>query len=166
MNLPKTKKRDGVIGIRDFRGGIIREHEKHGWIYHSEVCVWKDPVTAMQRTKAIGLLHKQIIKDSSISRQGCLTTSACSASPAKTPNRSVVHLLSSSVMRVHLRIKGDMSIDVWQRYASPVWSDIRQTRTLNKLPRGQGSGLTLSTYARSSLTLSNDALICGPARAM
>lgn len=58
MNLPTTKERDGYIGIRDFRGDLIREFQKAGFIYHSEVCIWKDPVTAMQRTKALGLLNK------------------------------------------------------------------------------------------------------------
>ena len=70
MNLPTSKERDGFIGIRDFRGDIIRWMEKLGFIYHSEVCIWKDPVTAMQRTKALGLLHKQIRKDSCMCRQG------------------------------------------------------------------------------------------------
>ncbi|GMA50157.1 hypothetical protein GCM10025857_15140 [Alicyclobacillus contaminans] len=62
MNLPTSKQRDGYIGIRDFRGDLIRAFQRVGWIYHSEVCIWKDPVTAMQRTKALGLLHKQLKK--------------------------------------------------------------------------------------------------------
>ena len=70
MNLPTTKERDGFIGIRDFRGDLIRAFQDAGFIYHSEVCIWKDPVTAMQRTKALGLLNKQKNKDSSMSRQG------------------------------------------------------------------------------------------------
>jgi hypothetical protein len=70
MNLPTSKSMDGVIGIRDFRGELIRAFTDKGWIYHSEVCIWKDPVTAMQRTKALGLLHKTIRKDSSMARQG------------------------------------------------------------------------------------------------
>ncbi|MGC5276349.1 hypothetical protein ACPXAM_24775, partial [Escherichia coli] len=64
MNLPTSKVNDGYIGIRDFRGELIRMFSDAGWIYHSEVCIWKDPVTAMQRTKALGLLHKTIRKDS------------------------------------------------------------------------------------------------------
>ncbi len=70
MNLPRSKARDGFIGIRDFRGELISALERHGWIFHSEVCIWKDPVTAMQRTKALGLLHKSVKKDSAMSRQG------------------------------------------------------------------------------------------------
>ena len=70
MNLSTSKQNHGYIGIRDFRGELIREFEEAGWIFHSEVCIWKDPVTAMQRTKALGLLHKQLCKDSCMSRQG------------------------------------------------------------------------------------------------
>jgi len=70
MNLPTSKVRDGEIGLRDFRGEMIRVFEEEGFIFHSEVCIWKDPVTAMQRTKALGLLWKQIKKDSAMSRQG------------------------------------------------------------------------------------------------
>jgi hypothetical protein len=70
MNLPLSKQRDGVIGIQDFRGDLIRLHQADGFIFHSEVTIWKDPVISMQRTKALGLLHKQIVKDSAMSRQG------------------------------------------------------------------------------------------------
>ena len=70
MNIPAMKSRDGYIGIKDFRGDIIRQFVSEGFIYHSEVCIWKNPVTEMQRTKALGLLHKQIRKDSAMSRQG------------------------------------------------------------------------------------------------
>ncbi|MCL6581718.1 MAG: ATP-binding cassette domain-containing protein [Firmicutes bacterium] len=70
MNLPTSKAHHGYIGIRDFRGELIRAFEAEGWIYHSEVCIWKDPVVAQQRTKALGLLHKQVVKDSAMSRQG------------------------------------------------------------------------------------------------
>jgi len=74
MNLPTSKARDGVIGQKDFRGDIIRAFEAEGWIFHSEVCIWKDPVTAMYRTKALGLLYKQLRKDSCMSRQGMMRT--------------------------------------------------------------------------------------------
>src|ERR1700722_10163416 len=70
MLMPTSKERDGYIGLRDFRGDIIRAYQAEGFIFHSEVVIWKDPVTAMQRTKALGLLHKQIKKDSCMSRQG------------------------------------------------------------------------------------------------
>ena len=77
MNLPAMKSRDGFIGVKDFRGDIIRLFVAAGFIYHSEVCVWKNPVTEMQRTKALGLLHKQIRKDSSMSRQTPNVTGPC-----------------------------------------------------------------------------------------
>src|SRR5699024_8828752 len=66
MNLPTSKAHDGYIGIKDFRGEMIQLFQEEGFIYHSEVCIWKDPVVAMQRTKALGLLHKTIRKDSSM----------------------------------------------------------------------------------------------------
>ena len=64
MNLPTTKERDGYIGMRDFRGDLIRAFQKYGFIFHSETCIWKDPLIAATRTKAIGLMHKQLCKDS------------------------------------------------------------------------------------------------------
>ena len=70
MNLPRTKTRDGAVGMYDFRGDVIRAFENADWIHHSEVCIFKDPVVAQQRTKSIRLLHKQITKDSTISGQG------------------------------------------------------------------------------------------------
>ena len=70
MQLPRNKGRDGFIGMRDFRGEIVRAYEDAGWIFHSEVCIWKDPVVAQQRTKSLRLLHKQITKDSTMSSQG------------------------------------------------------------------------------------------------
>lgn len=117
MNLPTSKTRDGYIGITDFRGILIRAFQDAGWIYHSEVCIWKDPVTAMQRTKALGLLHKQIKKDSCMSRQGIADYLVTMRKPGDNPER-VSHT--------------DQSFPVadWQRYASPVWMDIDPGDTL------------------------------------
>lgn len=70
MQLPRGKGRDGFIGMRDFRGEVVRAYEEAGWIFHSEVCIWKDPVVAQQRTKSLRLLHKQVMKDSAMSGQG------------------------------------------------------------------------------------------------
>ena len=75
MDLPTSKQRDGFIGITDFRGELVRMFLEAGWILHSQVVIWKDPVTAMQRTKALGLLHKQLKKDSCIRGRGSRTTS-------------------------------------------------------------------------------------------
>lgn len=117
MNLPTSKANDGYIGIRDFRGALIRVHEAEGWIYHSEVCIWKDPVTAMQRTKALGLLHKQLKKDSCMSRQGIADYLVTMRKPGENPER-VSHTNES------------FPVSVWQNYASPVWMDIDPNDTL------------------------------------
>ena len=109
MQLPTSKERDGHIGLRDFRGAMIREYERAGFIYHSEICVWKCPVTAMQRTKALGLLHKTIRKDSSMSRQGIADYVIVMRKPGDNPER-IAHPNDS------------FPIPVWQRYASPVWA--------------------------------------------
>lgn len=129
MNMPSTITNDGYIGIRDFRGDIIRCFQEYGWIYHSEVCIWKDPVTAMQRTKALGLLHKQVCKDSSMSRQGIPDYVCTFRKPGKNPDPiagEFDHFAGEAFERT-----GNLSIDIWQRYASPVWMDIDQSNTLN-----------------------------------
>lgn len=119
MNLPTSKERDGYIGIRDFRGDIIRLFQSVGFIYHSEVCIWKDPVAAMQRTKALGLLHKQIKKDSCMSRQGIPDYLVTFRVPGENPER-VEHTNET------------FPVSLWQRYASPVWMDINPSKTLQK----------------------------------
>jgi DNA modification methylase len=118
MQLTTSKTNDGFIGIRDFRGDLIRMFQEKGWIYHSEVCIWKDPVVAMQRTKALGLLHKTIKKDSSMSRQGL----ADYLIVMRKPGQNIVPISHTAEQ---------FPVDMWQRYASPVWFDINQTRTLN-----------------------------------
>lgn len=117
MNLPTSKTHHGYIGIRDFRGELIRLHEAEGFIFHSEVCIWKDPVTAMQRTKALGLLHKQLKKDSAMSRQGIADYLVTMRKPGENPER-VSHTNDS------------FPVQVWQKYASPVWMDINPSDTL------------------------------------
>ena len=117
MNLPTSKARDGVIGLHDFRGELIRAFVDAGWVYHSEVVIWKDPVTAMQRTKALGLLHKQLKKDSCMSRQGIPDYLVTMRKPGDNPER-VTHTNDS------------FPVAKWQRYASPVWMDVNPSRTL------------------------------------
>jgi len=119
MNLPTTKERDGFIGIRDFRGDLIRVFQEAGFIYHSEVTIWKDPVTAMQRTKALGLLNKQKNKDSAMSRQGIPDYLVTMRKPGENPD-PVTHT------------NDDFPISVWQKIASPVWMDINPSRTLQR----------------------------------
>lgn len=141
MQLPTSKLRDGFIGLRDFRGEIIKAHQDAGFIYHSEVCIRKDPVAAMQRTKAIGLLHKQIVKDSALSRMAVAdyivtmrkpgdneepVSGAFDAYygsddlPAIAPDQEFGHIASS------------YSVKVWQRYAEPIWLDINQSDVLSR----------------------------------
>lgn len=118
MNLPTSKERDGYIGIRDFRGDLIRAFQAAGFVYHSEVTIWKDPVTAMQRTKAIGLLNKQKNKDSAMSRQGIPDYLVTMRKPGDNPE-PISHT------------NDEFPISVWQRLASPVWMDINPSNTLN-----------------------------------
>ena len=126
-NLVKYKGRDGRSGIYDFRGDIIRHFEKYGWQYHSEVCIWTDPVLEMQKTKAQGLLYKQLRKDSSYSRQGM-------------PDYLVIfrkwtedYIDAEPVGHT----KEEFPLELWQKYASPVWMDIQRTNVLNgRMARG------------------------------
>lgn len=120
MNLPTTKMRHGHIGVRDFRGDLIRIFQEAGFIYHAEVCIWKDPVVAMQRTKALGLLHKTIRENSTMSRQGLPDYVVTMRKPGEVVDR--------------VKHENDLPVDLWQKYASPVWFDIDQSKTLNKLP--------------------------------
>lgn len=128
MNLPTSKERDGYIGIKDFRGDLIRLFQSVGFIYHAETCIWKNPVTAMQRTKALGLLHKQIKKDSCLSRMGIPDYVVFMRKGGENPER-VTHT------------NDDFPVDLWQDYASPIWDelnspvwwDINQSNTLNRV---------------------------------
>ena len=147
MNLPTSKQNHGYIGIRDFRGEIIRAYQAAGFVFHSEVCIWKDPVVAMQRTKALGLLHKTICKDSSMSRQGIpdYIVVMRKLGDNDTPiEGSLDHYVGDNVPPHFAPVEYDDNrtawvpandnasvIDIWQRYASPVWMDINQTDTLN-----------------------------------
>lgn len=117
MNLPVNKVNSGYIGIRDFRGELIRMFEVAGFIYHSEVCIWKDPVTAMQRTKALGLLHKQLKKDAAMSRQGIADYLVTMRKPGD--NAKPIANTNDT-----------FPVQLWQNYASPVWMDINPSDTL------------------------------------
>ena len=119
MLLPTSKSRDGYIGLSDFRGDLIRSFQAAGFIFHSEVVIWKDPVTAMQRTKALGLLHKTIRKDSAMSRQGVPDYLVTMRKPGVNPD-PITHDDS------------DLPVELWQKYASPVWMDINPSKTLQK----------------------------------
>lgn len=138
MQLPTSKIRHGHIGMRDFRGEVVRAYEDAGWIFHSEVCIWKDPVVAQQRTKSIRLLHKQVVKDSCISGQGLADYILSFRKPGENPEPvnecfdrySGTDEPDRSKYTSPTDGRNWYSIEVWQRYASPVWMDINQTRTL------------------------------------
>ena len=146
MNLPSSKQNDGFIGIKDFRGDIIREYQKAGFIYHSEVCIWKCPVVAMTRTKALGLLHKTIKKDSAMSRMGIPDYIVTMRKPGvnekpvagefkyyvgDTPSAGFIKYERDDGSIFWMPSESNTSVDVWQKYASPIWDDINQTDTLN-----------------------------------
>lgn len=115
MLMPASKERDGYIGLKDFRGDLIRAFQKHGFIFHSEVTIWKDPVTAMQRTKALGLLHKSVRENAAMCRQGIPDYLVTMRTPGEQAQR-VTH--------------DDYPVDLWQKVASPVWMDINPSDTL------------------------------------
>lgn len=116
MDLPIQKGKEGYIGLRDFSGMILEAFQEVGFIYHSRVTIWKNPVTEMQRTKALGLLHKQVKKDAAMSRVGI-------------PDYLMVFRKEEGEHEHPVRC--DISVDTWQKYASPVWMDIDYSNTLN-----------------------------------
>jgi DNA modification methylase len=116
MLLPASKERDGYIGLKDFRGELIRAFQKHGFIHHSEAVIWKDPVTAMQRTKALGLLHKSVRENAAMCRQGIPDYLVTMRAPGE--SERVTH------------DGREYPVDLWQKVASPVWMDINPSDTL------------------------------------
>ena len=128
MNLPTSKERDGYIGIKDFRGDLIRLFQSVGFIYHSETCIWKNPVTAMQRTKALGLLHKQIKKDACMNRMGIPDYVVFMRKPGENPER-----VSNTNETFPVGLWQDYASPIWDEYNSPVWWDINQSNTLNRM---------------------------------
>lgn len=116
MQLPTSKERDGYIGLKDFRGDLVRAFQRHGFIYASEVTIWKDPVTAMQRTKALGLLHKTVRNNATMCRQGIPDYLVTMRAPGEVEDK-VAH-------------GADIPVDEWQKIASPVWMDINPSDTL------------------------------------
>lgn len=116
MLLPASKERDGYIGLKDFRSELIRAFQAEGFIFHSEVVIWKDPVTAMQRTKALGLLHKSVRENAAMCRQGIPDYLVTMRAPGE--SERVTH------------DPVDYPVDLWQKVASPVWTDINPNDTL------------------------------------
>lgn len=140
MNLPMTLTKDGEMGMKDFRGDIIRAFQKHDFIYYSEVCIWKDPLLQATRTKMLALAHKQISKDSSrcamaypdyvvtVRKKG---DNSKPISHGRGFERYIGERKEPKERKNDIAKINKYSHHVWQRYASPVWFDIRQTNTLN-----------------------------------
>lgn len=146
MDLPIQKGKEGYIGLRDFSGMILKAFQDAGFVYHSRVTIWKNPVTEMQRTKALGLLHKQVKKDSAMSRVGI-------------PDYLLIFRKEGEHDHpIHCGI----DVDTWQKYASPVWMDIDYSNTLNAMA-GRENGderhvcpLQLDTIKRAVTLWSNE----------
>jgi DNA modification methylase len=135
MDIPAMKERDGYIGLKDFSGDIIRLFQKFGFVYHSRHLIWKDPLIEATRTKALGLMHKQLQKDSIKSRAGlpdyllAFRNAGENKTPIEHPDGLTTYCGSDDPAKGMSGIK--KSHNIWRAYASPVWMDIRQTKTLN-----------------------------------
>jgi DNA modification methylase len=147
MDLPIQKGKEGYIGLRDFSGMIREAFESVGFIYHSRITIWKDPVVEMQRTKALGLLHKQVKKDSTMSRVGI---------------PDYVMIFRKDGERNNPVTNIDIPVDLWQKIASPVWMDIDYGNTLQGFRDGRDERdekhicpLQLDTIERLILLYSN-----------
>ena len=133
IDIPAMKERDGYIGLKDFPGDIIRAFQSHGWIYHSRHVIWKDPLIEATRTKALGLMHKQLLKDSTRSRAGLPDYLLA----FRTPGDNIVNVSHGEGLEKYCGSKDPggegvkRSHNIWRAYASPVWMDIRQTHTLD-----------------------------------
>ena len=148
MDLPIQKGKEGFIGLRDFSGMILKAFEEAGFVYASRVTIWKDPVVEMQRTKALGLLHKQVKKDSTMSRVGI---------------PDYVMIFRKDGNRIDPVKNTNMSVDLWQKIASPVWMDIDYGNTLQGFRNGREENdekhicpLQLDTIERLILLYSNE----------
>lgn len=117
MLFPASKERDGFIGLKDFRGDMIRAFQAKKFIFHSETVIWKDPVTQMQRTKALGLLHKSVRENASMCRQGI-------------PDYLITMRTPGDVVERVTHSREQYPVEQWQRIASPVWMDINPSDTL------------------------------------
>ena len=124
-DLPARKSKDGFIGLHDFGGDLVRAHQASGWVYHARCTIWKDPVIEMQRTKALGLLYKQLKKDSTRSRMGMPDYMLFFRKDQENPD-PVTH------------DPEDLPVGMWQELASPVWMQVNQTKVLNgRMAKGQ-----------------------------
>lgn len=145
MDIPAMKSRDGFIGLKDFPGDLLRQFESRGFIYHSKATIWKDPLIEVTRTKALGLMHKQVVKDSAMCRQGLpdylitMRKPGENPEPVSRPDGFTGFIGEDEPTLKDSRKHKELSVakvdpvyshHVWRRYASPVWMDIRQSNTL------------------------------------
>lgn len=128
-----TKVNDGYIGIKDFRGDVIRaftsphitldmtpdaikaEFDKDRFIFHGEVTIDKNPQIQAIRTKTKGLMFVQLHKDSAASR----------------PAFADYLLIFQKPGQNETPIKPDITNEEWIQFAHPVWYDIEETDVLN-----------------------------------
>lgn len=158
-DLPARKGRDGYIGLQDFSGDLIKAHTDAGLIYHGRVTIWKDPVVEMQRTKALGLLYKQIRKDSTMNRVGMPDYMLFFRAPGENPDRvehcapgdekERIKIAKAWLAEMHrhgmasatpteeqiaaLIAHAEFDVYEWQKLASPVWMNIQQGNVLNRV---------------------------------
>ena len=124
-DLPTRKGRDGFIGLHDFGGDLVKAHQDAGFVYHARCTIWKDPVVEMQRTTALGLLYKQLKKDSAMSRVGM-------------PDYMLFFRKDEPNPEPITHTSDDLPVEQWQELASPVWMTVRQGNVLNgRMARGQ-----------------------------
>lgn len=124
-DLPARKTKDGFIGMHDFSGDLIRAHQEAGFVFHARAVIWKDPVVEMQRTKALGLLYKQIKKDSAMCRVGM-------------PDYMLFFRKDEPNPEPVTHTPDDLPVEQWQELASPVWMTVNQSKVLNgRLARGK-----------------------------
>jgi len=147
MDVPAMKERDGYIGLKDFSGDLVRLFTGTGFIYHSRICIWKDPLTEAVRTKALGLMHKTLVKDSSMCRVGIPDTLLVFRKPGVNP-KPIAH--PNGIENWYgddEPTDGNIAHERWRRYASPVWDDINQGRTLNyRVARSEDDTKHIATF--------------------
>ena len=132
--LARYKTTHGAAGWYDFRGDIIRHFEKYGFQYHSEVVIWTDPVLEMQKTKTQRLLYCQLQRDASHTGIGMpeyLVIFRKWEGDGKTPEPIRHYKTEKDAEKDGGDGKQVMDLEVWQKYASPVWFDIKRTDVLN-----------------------------------
>lgn len=162
-DLPMRKGKHGAVGLQDFSGDLVRAHTEAGLIYHGRATIWKDPVVEMQRSKPIGLLYKQLRKDSAMSRVGMPDymlffrkdgpndRPISHGAPATEEAQKVAREWFEDLRRqglcsdipdddllAELTEQAEFDVYHWQRLASPVWMDVKQGNVLRNFRDAKG----------------------------